>query len=157
SVSSSSTSTSIPAQATRIQASAAPTRRPVGNPWLFKATSGRWSSPRSPFMQIMQKIGSKSCSRSRPTECPLGAGMAPAFVSLGFAAMLAMLPAAGSDGRGSGGTQQCTDPKSGKAIDCVPGNYTVFDIPFAKLPGGRMNAQGELDPKSSPEDAHKGA
>jgi hypothetical protein len=32
-----------------------------------------------------------------------------------------------------------------------------FDIPFAQLPGGRMNASGELDPTSSPEDAHKGA
>ncbi len=35
--------------------------------------------------------------------------------------------------------------------------YRTFDIPFDKLPGGRMNAKGELDPKSSPEDAHKGA
>ena len=26
-----------------------------------------------------------------------------------------------------------------------------FDIPFDKLPGGRMNAKGELDPTSSPE------
>src|SRR5262245_56692813 len=79
----------------------------------------------------------------------------PAFVSLGLAAMPAMAPAQGA---GSGGkAAQCTDPKTGKAVGCVPENYTVFDIPFAKLPGGRMNAQGELDPKSSPEDAHKGA
>lgn len=33
----------------------------------------------------------------------------------------------------------------------------TFDIPFDRLPGGRMNAQGELDPTSSPEDAHRGA
>lgn len=33
----------------------------------------------------------------------------------------------------------------------------TFNIPFDQLPGGRMNAQGELDPTSSPEDAHKGA
>src|SRR3954452_4537891 len=39
----------------------------------------------------------------------------------------------------------------------VPETFHTFDIPFDQLPGGRMNAQGELDPKSSPEDAHKGA
>ena len=33
----------------------------------------------------------------------------------------------------------------------------TFDIPFDKLPGGRMNARGELDPTSSPKDAHDGA
>ena len=38
-----------------------------------------------------------------------------------------------------------------------PEGYRTFDIPFDKLPGGRMNAKGELDPRSSPEDAHKGA
>jgi hypothetical protein len=32
-----------------------------------------------------------------------------------------------------------------------------FDIPFDKLPGGRMDAQGNLDPRSSPKDAHDGA
>lgn len=55
-----------------------------------------------------------------------------------------------------GGTR-CTDPESGKPVDCVPATYTTFDIPFDKLPGGRMNAKGELDPTSAPEDAHKGA
>lgn len=35
--------------------------------------------------------------------------------------------------------------------------FQTFNIPFDKLPGGRMNARGELDPTSSPEDAHKGA
>jgi len=39
----------------------------------------------------------------------------------------------------------------------VPETFRTFDIPFAQLPGGRMNAKGELDPTSSPEDAHKGA
>jgi hypothetical protein len=39
----------------------------------------------------------------------------------------------------------------------VPATYTTFDIPFDKLPGGRMDAQGNLDPTSSPEDAHAGA
>jgi hypothetical protein len=52
---------------------------------------------------------------------------------------------------------RCTDPHTGKPVDCVPATFTTFDIPFAKLPGGRMNAKGELDPTSSPEDAHKGA
>jgi hypothetical protein len=33
----------------------------------------------------------------------------------------------------------------------------TFDIPFDKLPGGRMNAAGELDPTSSAKDAHAGA
>jgi hypothetical protein len=33
----------------------------------------------------------------------------------------------------------------------------TFDIPFDKLPGGRMNAKGELDPTSSAKDAHDGA
>jgi hypothetical protein len=41
--------------------------------------------------------------------------------------------------------------------DGVPATYTTFDIPFDKLPGGRMDAQGNLDPTSSPEDAHAGA
>ncbi len=39
----------------------------------------------------------------------------------------------------------------------MPTTYTTFDIPFDKLPGGRMNAKGELDPTSSPKDAHDGA
>ena len=39
----------------------------------------------------------------------------------------------------------------------VPATFKTFDIPFDRLPGGRVNAQGELDPTSSPEDAHKGA
>jgi hypothetical protein len=38
-----------------------------------------------------------------------------------------------------------------------PATFKTFDIPFDKLPGGRMNARGELDPASSPEDAHAGA
>jgi hypothetical protein len=53
--------------------------------------------------------------------------------------------------------QRCTNPRDGKPVDCVPATFTTFDIPFATLPGGRLNAKGELDPTSSPEDAHKGA
>jgi hypothetical protein len=41
--------------------------------------------------------------------------------------------------------------------DPVPSTYTTFEIPFAKLPGGRMNAKGELDATSSAKDAHDGA
>jgi len=39
----------------------------------------------------------------------------------------------------------------------VPPNFDTFDIPFERLPGGRMGADGNLDPMSSPEDAHAGA
>ena len=72
------------------------------------------------------------------------------FSALGLALPAAALAAGAKD-------PHCTDTKSGKPVDCVPATFTTFDIPFAKLPGGRMNAKGELDPTSSPEDAHKGA
>src|SRR4029077_8235538 len=75
---------------------------------------------------------------------------------LSAVAIAALPPASFPAGTGHN-DPRCTDPHSGKPVDCVPGTYTVFDIPFAKLPGGRMNAKGELDPTSSPEDAHKGA
>jgi hypothetical protein len=39
----------------------------------------------------------------------------------------------------------------------VPSTFDTFDIPFGLLPGGRMDASGNLDPTSSPEDAHAGA
>ena len=39
----------------------------------------------------------------------------------------------------------------------MPATFTTFEIPFATLPGGRLNAKGELDATSSPADAHKGA
>ena len=32
------------------------------------------------------------------------------------------------------------------------GRGSTFDIPFGLLPGGRVNASGNLDPASSPED-----
>lgn len=35
--------------------------------------------------------------------------------------------------------------------------FDTFDIPFGELPGGRVDAAGNLDPTSSPEDAHAGA
>lgn len=53
-------------------------------------------------------------------------------------------------GSGFGSLTACTQP--GGEVD-----RGTFDIPFDKLPGGRMNAAGELDSTSSPEDAHKGA
>jgi hypothetical protein len=61
---------------------------------------------------------------------------------------------AASDGQSAA---QCTDAATGKPVDCVPATFTTFDIPFDKLPGGRMDAQGNLDPTSSPKDAHDGA
>lgn len=51
----------------------------------------------------------------------------------------------------------CYDPAFSEPMDCVPATFDTFDIPFDRLPGGRMNAQGELDKTSSPEDAHAGA
>jgi hypothetical protein len=39
----------------------------------------------------------------------------------------------------------------------VPGDYRTFDLPFERLPGGRVNARGELDKRSSAKDAHAGA
>jgi hypothetical protein len=56
----------------------------------------------------------------------------------------------------SGTEAQCTDPVLGK-VGCVPETFTTFDIPFDKLPGGRMDASGHLNKKSSPKDAHAGA
>lgn len=73
--------------------------------------------------------------------------------ALGLAAIAVASLAAGTGPKGA----QCTDPKNGKPVECVPATYTTFDIPFAKLPGGRMNARGDLDPTSSAKDAHAGA
>ena len=61
------------------------------------------------------------------------------------------IPAARAQG------QRCTSSNDGNPVDCVPATFTTFEIPFASLPGGRLNAKGELDPSSSPADAHKGA
>jgi hypothetical protein len=51
-------------------------------------------------------------------------------------------------------SEQCAEED---AVDCVPSTFDTFDIPFGLLPGGRMDASGNLDPTSSPEDAHAGA
>lgn len=51
-------------------------------------------------------------------------------------------------------SEQCAEEG---ATDCVPSTFDTFDIPFGLLPGGRMDAAGNLDPTSSPEDAHAGA
>jgi hypothetical protein len=51
----------------------------------------------------------------------------------------------------------CADPALNYPVDCAPITYDTFDIPFAELPGGRVNAAGELDKTSSPEHAHAGA
>ena len=58
---------------------------------------------------------------------------------------------------GHAASPPCNLPAGGQATDCTPGDYRTFDIPFDRLPGGRVNARGELDPTSSPKDAHDGA
>jgi hypothetical protein len=62
-----------------------------------------------------------------------------------------------TEGAATGPAEGCWDAQLQQAVDCVPTTFDTFDIPFDRLPGGRMNAQGELDPTSSPEDAHAGA
>src|SRR5262245_65651911 len=74
-----------------------------------------------------------------------------------FLALFAVVAAVALATRVSGQNTPCTDRASGKPADCVPATFTTFDIPFDKLPGGRMDAQGNLDATSSPKDAHAGA
>jgi hypothetical protein len=50
-------------------------------------------------------------------------------------------------------TQQAREREDDEAPDVLG----AFDIPFDRLPGGRLNASGGLDPTSTPEDAHRGA
>jgi len=79
--------------------------------------------------------------------------LVPIVSSIALATVAAVTLAAGTGHK----DPQCVDPATGKSTGCVPATYTTFDIPFDKLPGGRMNAKGELDPTSSPKDAHDGA
>jgi hypothetical protein len=85
--------------------------------------------------------------------------LAALFVSLlgggAFAAAALAQTSSAQDGVNHAGG--CVDPALAAPVDCVPATFDTFDIPFAELPGGRMNAQGELDKTSSPEDAHAGA
>lgn len=53
--------------------------------------------------------------------------------------------------------ERCMDPALGYPVDCVPITFDTFNIPFELLPGGRVDASGNLDSRSSPEDAHAGA
>lgn len=57
--------------------------------------------------------------------------------------------AQGAGGSAAGEGEACAD--------CVPTSFDTFDIPFGLMPGGRVDAEGNLDPTSSPEDAHAGA
>jgi hypothetical protein len=50
-----------------------------------------------------------------------------------------------------------TQPVQESGRPAAPGAVETFEIPFDRLPGGRLDASGALDPASSPEDAHKGA
>jgi hypothetical protein len=72
-----------------------------------------------------------------------GTALTVALVSTGF-----------FSGSATAQTEQCAEEE---AVDCVPSTFDTFDIPFGLLPGGRMDASGNLDPTSSPEDAHAGA
>ena len=53
--------------------------------------------------------------------------------------------------------RECTDPSLNEQVDCAPVTFDTYDLPFAQLPGGRMDADGNLNKYSSPEDAHAGA
>lgn len=80
----------------------------------------------------------------------------PLGASLFAAAALAQPTADGGEGAAER-EEACTDPALGETVDCVPVTFDTFDLPFAELPGGRLDASGNLDPTSSPEDAHAGA
>jgi hypothetical protein len=69
----------------------------------------------------------------------------------------ALLAASSATGAAPPGRAKSAAGCTGGPVDCVPGDYRTFDIPFAQLPGGRVNAKGELDKRSSPKDAHAGA
>jgi hypothetical protein len=51
----------------------------------------------------------------------------------------------------------CADSDLDGPVDCAPVTFDTFDIPFGLMPGGRVDAEGNLDPNSTPEDAHAGA
>jgi hypothetical protein len=65
-----------------------------------------------------------------------------AGVAAGVLVTWSLLPSAGASGSDAGS---------------VPRTFDTFDIPFDALPGGRLDADGNLDPTSSAEDAHAGA
>lgn len=90
----------------------------------------------------------------RPT---LRALTLPSMLALAAAAALAQPAQDRSRDRASSALPACVDPALDEPVDCVPATFDTFDIPFAELPGGRMDRNGNLDPKSSPEDAHAGA
>ena len=52
---------------------------------------------------------------------------------------------------------ECTEEAPGNRVECAPITFDTFDIPFGLLPGGRVDADGNLDPRSSAEEAHAGA
>ncbi len=55
------------------------------------------------------------------------------------------------------GLAAVAQPNPAQNQDKDRGRGSTFDIPFGSLPGGRVDAYGNLDPTSSPEDAHAGA
>ena len=78
-------------------------------------------------------------------------GMACVFMAGGLVANMAIIQSVQAQ------NETCTDPALEGTVDCGPITFDTFDIPFAELPGGRMDASGKLDATSSPKDAHAGA
>jgi hypothetical protein len=77
------------------------------------------------------------------------------LMRLRWTALIVALGGAGFfPGLAAAQSEQCAEEDT---VDCVPSTFDTFDIPFGLLPGGRMDASGNLDPTSSPEDAHAGA
>jgi hypothetical protein len=73
---------------------------------------------------------------------------------MAVALIVGFIGASSLPGLAAAQSEQCAEEG---AVDCVPSTFDTFDIPFGLLPGGRMDASGNLDPTSSPEDAHAGA
>jgi hypothetical protein len=82
--------------------------------------------------------------------------LAPSVLLLSASTALGQAPQGGDGGAARGTPSTCNEPSLGP-VDCVPTTFDTFDIPFDKLPGGRMDKNGNLDKKSSAADAHAGA
>ena len=70
--------------------------------------------------------------------------LGPSILALSATAALAQATQGGSGASGGTTPATCNDPALGP-VDCVPTTFDTFDIPFDKLPGGRMDKNGNLD------------
>ena len=70
--------------------------------------------------------------------------LAAPILFLTATAALAQATQGGESVSSSGAPAPCNDPALGP-VDCVPATFDTFDIPFDKLPGGRMDKNGNLD------------